>query len=335
MQEYNVVNMEDVQELEHSSSFETQFRNRQELNPAEGRFRYIDIKPEGLPDGSPLIFVPGWSITLDTEKQLLEDLHSAGKHTVSLEFPRFGGEVQKQANMPREVVRQAEMINELIKLRPEDKVDVVAQSMGVMDLITAVKLHPELLDRIGRVVFVSPAGITGNDNFFKLLSRFGPHLAQDVATALHSSNSRENIFRMMKESNIYITKNPLRAVVGEAVAIAGSDMYEGLKDFQNAGIKVGIIQAEHDKLTPAKKLWSKIGEGSDPVSITLTQEEYEREKEQYDKWNIKPGQKVFNRHLNNQVPPFDQITMVGGGHDNRIYSEPGFSKKILHQLSTL
>lgn len=319
MKEYSVVGMEDVREIERSSSFDAQFGNRQDIKTTVGSFKFVDIKPAGLADGFPLLVIPGWSITIGTEKQLLEDLCNAGKHTVSLEFPRFGGEVLEHESTPREVLRQAEIISELIKSRPEDKMDVVAQSMGAMDLIAAVKLHPELLDRIGSVVFVSPAGLTGNDNFFKLVARFAPHFAQDVTTALRSSDSRKNILRMMKESNIYITKNPLRAVVGEAIAIAGSDMYEGLKDFQNAGIKVGIIQGESDRLTPAKKLWGKIGDGSKSPFV----------KDETTKSGFRYEPKE------NPNPPLESITMVGGGHDNRMYGEPGFAKKILNQLDSL
>lgn len=319
MQEYNLGNMEDSRELGHSSSFEAQFNNREELKATAGSFKFVDIKPASLSDVSPLLIIPGWSITIDTQKQLLEDLHNAGKRTLSLEFPRFGGKVLEQEDAPREVLRQAEIISELIKSCVEDKVDIVAQSMGAVDLIAAVKLYPELVDRIGNVVLVSPAGITGNDNFFKLVARFGPHLGQNVVTALRSSSSRENILRMVKESSIYIAKNPLRAVVGEAIAIAGSDMYEGLRDFQDAGIKVGIIQAENDKLTPAKKLWGKIGEGSKSPFV--------RDE------TTKSGFRYESKE--NQNPPLESITMVGGGHDNRIFGEPGFAKKILNQLKFL
>lgn len=301
-------------------SFKGQFGVRVEFKTIFGNARTVDIKPAvETEEPTPLFVIPGWSITLNTQKPLLQSFYNLGKHTFSVEFPRFGGIVPKIENEAREVVRQAEIVSELIKSRPEEKIDVVAQSMGAMDLIAATKLHPELLSQIRKVVFISPAGLSGNDNFFKLLGRFIPHLGQDVVTAIKSSEKRNDILRMMKESNIYIAKNPLRAIVGEASAIANSSEYQGLKDLQNAGVKIGIIQGESDKLTPPKNLWEKIGEGHESAFAESEQ--------------TKSG--FVLKDQDPQDPPFDAITMVGGGHDNRIYAEPDFAKKILRQLNFL
>lgn len=297
----------EINEGERIHSFQEQFASRKTLETPVGNAKFVDIVPQQEAKGLPLILIPGWGITLNTEKQLLEDLHNAGKHTISLEFPRFGGKVLEQENTPQEVLRQAEIISELIKSRPEEKMDVVAQSMGAMDLVAAVKLHPELLDRIGKVVLISPAGLTGNDNFFKLVARFAPHLGQHLETSAKFWRWKraKNNLRTIKESGVYIVKNPLRAVKGEAVVIAGSDMYEGLKDFQDAGIKVGIMQGHSDKLTPAEKLWKRMTIGE----------------------NKQTGEK--------QTSSVDIITMFQGGHSNIPYGESGFANKILVQLKLL
>ncbi len=69
--------------------------------------------------------------------------------------------------------------------------------------------------------------------------------------------------------------------------------------------------------------------------ITLTQEMYEKDYDRYDDLLLAPGDKVFNRDLENETPPFDQIIMIGGGHDNRIYGQKDFGIKILRAFDQL
>lgn len=146
------------------------------------------------------------------------------------------------------------------------------------------------------------------------MSRFARHLNQDTLTLAKSPKEKINLLKTAFETSLYIGKNPIRALK-EANAIAESEDYTGLEIFKNAGIKIGMIQGEQDKLTPAKKLWSRIGKGYGGF---------------WERFKIGEQYKPFD-----EPPPFDVITMVGGGHDNRIYGERDFAKKVLNQLSLL
>lgn len=324
--------MVDTLEASPESSFNQQFSNKVSLEtPTGSKFNCVEIE-SNTPD-IPVLVIPGWSITLNTEKQLLEDFHTGGKHVLSLEFPRHGGEPEAKEDISEEVMRQAEMLVTYIQSRPEDKIDITGQSMAVMSLIAAAKLEPAILYKIRNIVFTSPAGLTGNDNFLKLGSRFLMHLNQDTLTLARSPIEKINLLRTALETSLYIGKNPPRAIK-EANSIATSEEYDALQLFKENGIKVGIIQGAQDKLTPAGKLWNKIGEGSQSVWKTLSQEDYDNDP-RYKEHGVAVGDKVWDSEVKNEVPPFDSITMVRGGHDNRMYGERGFANRIINRLDAL
>lgn len=338
-------------------SFDEQFSNKKTLENPVGNMQYVEVKSSfpSPTDSTRLVVFSGWSITLETEKKLLKQLSSGvsdekrdpegkvfshlhyGRDIVSGEFPRRGGRVEEKDGIPSELVRQAELVSSMLLLQNE-KVDISADSMAAMSLIAAIKIHPEVLDKIRNILIVSPAGFSGNDNFLKLVGRSLMHFGQDTLTFAKSPVERSNILKMGLEMAMYVGKNPPRTIK-EVDAIAKSDEFEGLKtlkeELDKKGIMLGFIQAESDKLTPAKALWERIGEDSDPNITILTQEMYEKDYDRYDDLLLQPGDKIWNRDAKSEQPPMDFITMVGGGHDNRLYAEDDFGIKILRGFEEL
>lgn len=301
------------------SSFESQFSNKQKLKTPEGNLTFVDIKPEReTGDKTPILVIPGWSITLKTEKPLLQSLHNSGIHTIAVELPRFGGKVEGKEEIPAEVVRQAELLARLISERPVgEKIDVVGQSMATMSLLAAAKIEPGILSRIRNVVFVSPAGISGNDNIANLASRWlAKHVPQDTAYLLRG---KWNIAVMSLESGKYM-RNPLRTLK-EAVAISQSDDYDALQILRDSGVRVALMQGQSDRLTPTKKLWRRIGKNTESA---------------FEKTEDTPSGYRWKGPNPQNNPPFDVITMVSSGHDNRIYGDSEkFARKILEELDFL
>ncbi len=227
--------------LESPSSiptFDQQFSDKKTLENPVGNMKYVSLKSsfESPTDTTPLVVFPGWSITLNTEKQLLECLTAGqeesdttgakryyGRDVVAGEFPRWGGEVEKQPDIPSEVIRRAELVAQLI-LSQDKKVDVSAESMAGMDLMAAIRLYPELLDKIRNIIVVSPAGFAGNDSTIKLMARSLMHFNQDTLTLAKSPIERRNILKMAIETALYIGKNPVRTL-REINAIGNSEGY--------------------------------------------------------------------------------------------------------------
>ena len=176
-------------------------------------------------------------------------------------------------------------------LQQDVKADLVVDSMAAMGIIAAMKLNPEILDKINNLLIVSPAGISGDDNLIRLVGRSLAHFTQDGMTFLKSPIEKRNIIRMGIEAALYVGKNPKRTVK-EINAIAQSEQYGALKDLKSQldekGIMLGFMQGEDDKLTPAKKLWAKIGEDTHSVWKELSQSEYDDEPE-YAKRGIEVG----------------------------------------------
>lgn len=357
-----------IPEPVQNSSFDKQFSNKKTLENPVGNMQYVEVK-SSLPsptDNTRLVVLPGWSITLETEKNLLKQLSTGveekkdqegnivtqlhyGRDIVSGEFPRFGGEVEGRKDIADEVVRQAELVNDLINTQ-EGKVDITGHSMAAMDIIAAIKLYPELLDKIRNIIITSPAGFFGDDNLLKLMGRFFNHSMQNTLSIMTSPIERRNLLKMDINSTFYIGKNLPRALK-EANAIAMADEYEGLKElkqgFEEYGIMLGFIQAQSDKLTPAAKLWEIIGrEAGDTKETDI----YLRDKQdlriqptdtQEQRWEktrrFVETKEEINRKIKDEekTPPLDIITMIGGGHDNRIYGEEDFGVKLLRSFEEL
>jgi len=367
---------------EKGSYFESQFSQKKELESSAGKMPYIEIESDfsSPQDKTPLVVFPGWSITLATEKPLLRCLSEGrnelegkegeilsktvyGRNLIACEFPRHGGEATEKDGIATEVVRQAELMSDLL-LQQEEKVDISADSMASMSLIAAMKLHPEILDKIRNILMVSPAGISGDDNLLRLVGRSLIHFAQDGLTFAKSPIERRNILKMGLEAGLYVGKNPKRTVK-EVAAIAKSEEYAALKslksDLDAKDIRLGFIQAESDMLTPAENLWSKIGEDAKSTWKELAESDYDskftpslirpdglREDPPVNVHDMTDEEKetvrqffrdkeALNRELrlSGNIPPFDSITMVGGGHDNRLYAQKDYGIKILRAFEEL
>lgn len=364
------------------SYFESQFTQKRELESSAGKMPYIEIE-SAFPspqDNTPLVVFPGWSITLATEKPLLRCLSEGrrelegkegeilskpvyGRNLIACEFPRHGGEATEKDGIATEVVRQAELISGLL-LQQEEKVDISADSMASMSLIAAMKLHPEILDKIRNILMVSPAGISGDDNLLRLVGRSLIHFAQDGLTFAKSPIERRNILKMGLEAGLYVGKNPKRTVK-EVAAIAKSEEYGALKSLKEEldakGIRLGFMQAESDKLTPAEKLWANIGEDAKSAWKELAGNDYDShflpspirsddshkdppvsvhdmtDEERHAVRQFFRDKEALNNELrqSGKMPPFDSITMVGGGHDNRLYAQDDFGIKILRAFEDL
>lgn len=328
-------------EAPQAITFDTQFSDKKTLENPAGNMKYVEIQSvfESPTDKTPLLVFPGWSITLATEKPLLRTLTSGveekrdetgavvgkayyGRNVVACEFPRFGGSVISPDNIPDELMRQAELISALT-MNQEGMVDISADSMAAASLLIATKIHPEILDKLRNIMDLSPAGLSGaGDNFLRLVGRSLVHFGQDTGTFLKSPIERRNIIRMGLEMALYVGKNAKRTI-GEVNAIAKADEYGELKklqsEFEAKGIMFGVMQARDDKLMPAAKLWSNIGEGY-PMQVVPSV--------------TTPSKYAFKPH-NFEMPPIDITTEVAGGHDNRLYAEPDFGIKILRGFEEL
>lgn len=266
----------------------------------------------------PAIVVPGWGITLNSEMSFLYDMVDSGKDVISMEFPRRGGSVDSIDEFAEETTRKAEMVSQFLDSLPDGKYDLVGQSEAAMVILSALALNPKLIDKIKNIVFNSSAGLGENDNLPWLMVRYLSHLNQDTAHLFKSPIKHRNIIKMGLEAGKFVGKNPARALK-EAHAISQGGLYKYLQPLKERGIRIGLIQGEDDKLTPAKKLWEKIGEG--------TQSQFAIDE------NTQSGYRYVEKE--NPVPPFDSITMVKGGHDNRIYAEPGYVAKVIKTIKSL
>lgn len=290
----------------------------------------------------PVIAFPGWGITLKTEEKFFKDVVEAGKDVHALDYSRVGGKVEGGNGLRNVTTRKAEAAADYMQSLPSGKYDLFVQSEGAMVALAALMTHPKLMGIIGNIVIQSGAGFDDHDNLAKLIGRYvvghapqdighwtgvpinkikdagklgwGKDFAKRAVGKNGEGRNKGNVGKMTWEAVKYVSKNPVRALQ-EAYAISEGGYYEFLDVLKANGINVAFIQGESDKLTPADKLWDRIGEGY-PMQIVKDEE-----------GKTPSGYKLEMHNFN--TPPIHSVTMVGGGHDNRIYAEKGYAKKIV------
>lgn len=300
---------------------EFQAEGKQKLETQYGTVSYLHKgRAENIntDDYRPLVVVPGWGITLNSEKPYLDGLVEAGKDVIALEFSRGGSVAEATEDFAEVTTRKAEMLAEFLSQQPDGKYDLSGQSEGAMVILSALAMHPELIHKVKNLVFASPAGLTGDDSLPRLMTRYLGHLGQDNLHLFKNPIQNRNVIKMGLEAGKYVGKNIPRSLK-EANAIANTDVYDLLQPLSDQGVGIAIIQGEDDKLTPAKKLWNKIGEGAEMQIV--------KDESTPSGWGYRP--------VENQAPPMDSVTMVGGGHDNRIYTEKEYAGKVVRAISGL
>lgn len=219
----------------------------------EGRAAIAQIP--GNPDLNPLVIVPSWSATLENQRQILTSLHTqTDQSLLAFELERINNPARPSYNKaPYALARYSEVLAEIIDgVSNHTRVDIMAQSMGAATLLIACRLYPELADKIGEVVLISPAGLFPKKSKAELYWRFAHHSVQNAWEMRRHPESRGH---MTRHSLVSITNNlrNLRQVFTEANALAFIDEYETLRNISDAGIRVGVVQFKRDLIFPYRE----------------------------------------------------------------------------------
>jgi hypothetical protein len=214
---------------------------KETISSPMGEIETIEIIPEKEKDSVPVLFAPGWSVTVESSEDSLVELAKKGRRVISLSHPRVGGDKEAQKDISSEEMRKAISILTVINEKGLDKVDIFGYSEGAINSsILASSLAPK---KVGNMVLHNPAGMIGKDSPIKISGRFLNNMTEVIKDEL--KHGRDIKDKVIIESFKYIVKNPLRSIK-EINEISKSDIKGNFKSLNEKGINIAIVHNVDD-----------------------------------------------------------------------------------------
>lgn len=228
----------------------------------------VDILPYG-PDGTvkqvgnTMAFFPGWSATFPGSLGLFVPWNKAGERVITLESPRgkpfrFLPESLNFSQWgPNEIYRKALYYLDMIYHKLDTHTEGV-EDIGKIDLAGFSEAGPVVAlaalmmaggkhqDRLGRVVLVNTVGLD-KIHMAKRIVGIGKSMLQAPP------DDSENPLSAGYSAGAYIVRNPNRSF-RELQDIQATDPFDIIKQLDEFGVEVTIIQAIDDKVLDSKQV---------------------------------------------------------------------------------
>lgn len=221
-----------------------QFDNPEKIELNGEIIDVVDIAPTELKSETPTVIVPGFSATPETLKDLIIRTAEVGRRVISAEAPHGIDTDGKQAELPEAEMRKMEVLWQILENKKLDKINVIANSEAAIYVTTLAALHPE---RFSNIVLVEPAGLIGEDKFFKLLKRF----VQDAREEEKQAKFKKKVkYPSSLSTGVKSILSNMPASIREVSAISNSDITKTLQRVRKSGVGISIIHAVDDKVFP-------------------------------------------------------------------------------------
>lgn len=219
----------------------------------------IEANTEQKKDETPVFFSPGWGVKGNSESivEILKIIANEGRDVISTSFEgeQKIAESENKEDIPIAELQKALAIIQSINEMEIDKVDAIGHSEGGLTLAIAACLYPE---KFRNLVFVSPAGMVGEDSYLDLIKRF------TIDEAVEEMKNRKwqnmnSFYGYIKEVFTYVVKNPALSL-REVKAMSEMDIFEMTKYLKDQGIGVGLVCGTNDKVFPIEDVIANVSE---------------------------------------------------------------------------
>lgn len=232
----------------------------------------------GDPTKTPIVLVPPFAATLETQRPLMIELANlsgssvAAFETIDAQRKLFEPRAQRGEDesglteIPAAIRQNADNFAQVInRTYPDKPINVVAQSMGAATYLAAQSLYE--LD-VESAILVSPAGLTPKPSVAKIYAQYAHHTAQGLWHL--ARNFRERSYMVaISAKTIAFNRQNIAKLVKEANALAQVDLFDLFRKLPLLGVNVGIIAFEQDVLMPARDLQERLNrdEPNNPLHI--------------------------------------------------------------------
>ena len=179
----------------------------------------------------------------------MKSMYQFGLRSISVKHPRYDLKLVTRGNISRLEYQKAQAIISVIDSLEIRKIDIVAHSEGAINAIIVAHLYPE---KINSMILVGPGGLTENESFFELLSRFIADAFQNNID-IFNLDELKLFIRSFVELFKYFLSNPILGLL-EGSAVSHTHMYQYLIELSKYNIPITIILGKKDIIFPRNKM---------------------------------------------------------------------------------
>lgn len=236
-------------------SFEEQWKHPEKLVFSGETMEVYDISPEHQKTTVPTVVVPGWSGTPNVHMGNIEALVKKGRRTISANAPHGVDFNKEEYPLGIDIIPDAELrkiatIIEVIKKKGIEEVDAVGHSQGCMDIVLAATLYPEYFRNI---VLVNPAGMIGEDNFFRLVASFSVDVVRGYVDEIRTKGLTKPMLRQIRGMISSIATDPVSSF-RQVLAISDAQIHDLLASIKKQGIGISVVSAVDDEVFSSARM---------------------------------------------------------------------------------
>lgn len=235
---------------------EEKFTNPEELEIDGEKIKIIDLQPLKLKTKIPVAVVPGWSATAKVLKENIIGLAKTGRRVIAVSAPH-GIKTRRNKKYPLPELRKTAALLYTLDYKNLKKVDAVSHSEAAIFLTIAVKENPK---KFRNLILVSPAGLIGRDNLFRLIERFLLNIAKQCARAIFLEPHRLKKISLSFSEGVKAIFTEPRKTIREVKAIIRFKISDLLFEL-NKKHGVCVIVGADDLLFPIAKIKEQLKEG--------------------------------------------------------------------------
>lgn len=232
------------------NNFEVQFDTRHKVPLRGGVIEAVDINPNGLKDATPILWAPGWSETIEVNRNVLQEVQHLGRRVLTLSHARHGIFPDSTSGLFPSIDRKAASLQALVDYFELDRFDVIAHSEGTLNALVVASRQPE---RVRNIILIGSAGILPEDSMLKLAGRFiyeGAGVITGTGTDQEKGAGPIDAVLMIGK---YVVANPYWSLQ-EVEALARERVILGLEELQRKGVGISLIHNVNDRVFPMQSL---------------------------------------------------------------------------------
>ena len=211
-----------------------------------GKIDMLDVVPGNDMDMCPILFAPGWSITINSIQDFLTFLSDYNYRVISLNHKRLGGARRKS-----EEGRKATSILAILKRKDIKLVNAVGYSEGCTNVLLAANMRPE---KFHHIILIDPPGLGRKKSQKMGLVKNFVFGVMGIGDGRSGRKKRRHVFF---ETIKYILSNPIRSYK-EIREIANSDLIELLRGLNRTHVKIFIVQNIDDRMSNLKDIQERL-----------------------------------------------------------------------------
>lgn len=236
-----------------TNNFEGQFKTRHKISVRGGAVEAVDINPEQKKDPTPILWAPGWSETIEVNRNPLEEIRKLGRRVLTLSHARNSIQADSSSGLLPSIDRKAASLQALVDYFELDRFDVIAHSEGVLNSSAVASRQPA---RVRNMILIGSAGILPEDSMFKLAGRFfneGKGIMNGTGTDQEKGASPTEAVLAIGKIGKYVVDN-LGWTLQEVQALARERVIPDLEWLQRKGIGISFIHNVNDRVFPVQAL---------------------------------------------------------------------------------